>query len=271
MNRGLLGKALRETVPVTLLFGAAVFLVELALAYVLPAFQEQFSDTLLELPFVRNAVGAMLGTQVGESLGTEAFHSIGWVHPAVLALLWAHAIVVCTRVPAGEVDRGSVDFLLGLPVSRWEIHATETIVWLGSGLAVVAAVAAGNALASSALAPALRPPPEPRWIAAANLFGLYLTAGAFAWFVSSLSDRRGRAITLAFVVLLASFLLRYLAQFWEPARGLSPLSLLHYYKPLAILRDAAWPTGDLAVLGLAATALWGSAAALFLRRDLCAV
>jgi len=31
-----------------------------------------------------------------------------------LALTWAHALLCCTRVPAGDVDRGTADILFGL-------------------------------------------------------------------------------------------------------------------------------------------------------------
>src|SRR5207249_4063608 len=156
MNRGLLVRGLRESWPTTLLLGLVLMGVEAALAFVLPKFGAQMSEQWLQLDFVRGIIKAMLGTEIGDRLGPQMFQSIAWVHPVALALTWAHALVSCTRVPAGEVDRGTVDVLLGLPVSRWEVFLSETVVWLVCGAAILAGALVGNLLGAQGLAPAQR-------------------------------------------------------------------------------------------------------------------
>src|SRR2546428_458762 len=151
MNRGLLIRAFRESWPGTLLFGLVLMGVEAALAFVLPKFGSQMSEQWLQLDFARGIIQAMLGTEVGGSLGPQMFQSIAWVHPVPLALAWAHALLCCTRVPAGEVDRGTADVLLGLPVSRWEVFVSETIVWLACGAVILAGALLGNVLGSLGL------------------------------------------------------------------------------------------------------------------------
>ncbi len=111
---------------------------------------------------------------------------------------------------------------------------------------------------------------------AVNFYCLYLAVGGIAFLVSSLSDRRGRAMGVVFGVLLASFLLNFIAQFWEPARYVSFLSLLNYYQPLALLQSpdtgwAAWPVTDMAVLTGIGVALWAVGGTCFARRDICTV
>src|SRR2546422_199482 len=144
MNRGLLIRAFRESWPATLVLGLVLMGVEAMLGFVLPKFSSQMSQEWLQMDFVRGILQAMLGTEIADHVGPQMFQSIAWVHPVMLALVWAHAIVSCTRVPAGEVDRGTADVLLGLPVSRWEIFISETLVWLGCGAAILAAALAGN-------------------------------------------------------------------------------------------------------------------------------
>jgi ABC-2 type transport system permease protein len=271
MNRGLMLRALREVWPPTLLLGCALMLVEGILAYVLPRFAEQFSEQIREMQFVQTIIKAMLGADVSAGLGPEMFMAIPWVHPVVLAVVWAHAIVCCTRVPAGEVDRGTIDVLLGLPVSRWGLMVSESAVWLASGVVVVAMGVAGSRLGGVRLAPWQRPELARIVIVAANLFCVYFAVGAFSWLMSALSDRRGRAITSAMLVLLASFLLNYLAQFWSVAEKLSWLSLLSYHRPLEVLRDGKWPLKNMAVLIGAGAALWTAAGVVFSRRDLSTI
>ena len=46
-------------------------------------------------------------------------------------------ILFCSRMPAGEVDVGTADVLLGLPVSRLSIYAAEALVWIAAGLLLI--------------------------------------------------------------------------------------------------------------------------------------
>jgi len=271
MNRGLLVRGLRESWPTTLLLGLVLMGVEAALAFVLPKFGAQMSEQWLQLDFVRGIIKAMLGTEIGDRLGPQMFQSIAWVHPVALALTWAHALVSCTRVPAGEVDRGTVDVLLGLPVSRWEVFLSETVVWLVCGAAILAGALVGNLLGAQGLAPAQRAQLSRLFIVLANLFCLYAAVSGLAWLVSSFSDRRGRAITIVFLVLLSLFLLNYLAQFWRPLEKIAFLSPLHYHRPVNVLGDGVWPWRDMGVLLAAGAAMWLAGGTVFARRDLCTV
>src|SRR6266576_737339 len=177
MNRGLIIRAFRESWPTTLVLGLVLFGVEAALAFVLPKFSGQMSQEWLQMDFARGIMQAMLGTEIGNRIGPQMFQSIAWVHPVVLALTWAHALVSCTRVPAGEVDRGTADVLLGLPVSRWEVFASETVVWLGCLTAILAAALAGNLLGGLGLSPDQRPPLPRLLIVLLNLYCLCIAVG----------------------------------------------------------------------------------------------
>jgi ABC-2 type transport system permease protein len=272
MNRGILMKAARELWPTTLLLSIALMVAQAILAFVLPTFQREITSQMFRIPLIQNLIRGLLGVDARGALGPEMFESIGWVHPVVLAITWAHAIIICTRMPAGEVDRGTIDVLLGLPVSRWNLSVSETIAWLTSGIVLLGAGLAGNAIGHSFLPPQFYQPPTHRLlIVLVNFFALYCAVGAMAWLFSAMSDRRGRAIGAAFGVVLGSFLLNYLAQFWEPAELLSFLGLLQYYRPLIILREGAWQLKDLLVLGGLALVLWTSAGIAFSRRDLATI
>jgi ABC-2 type transport system permease protein len=268
VNRGLLLKSWREAWPVTLIFAAALFLIEGILAFALPKLQEQFSAQLAALPFLQNIIKAMIGADVSGGLGPEMFAAIPWVHPVVLALTWAHAIVLWTRVPAGEVDRGTIDVLLGLPVSRRQVFAADSAVCVGASAAVIAAGLAGNALGARLGGDVLGVGPMRYVPVAVNLLGLVVVVGAYSGLASSLSDRRGRALGVALLTVLATFLLNYLAQFWEPAKVVIWLSVLKYHQPLRALQSGRWPVADLGVLTGLALILWFTAAVVFDRRDL---
>lgn len=271
MNRGLVIRAFRELWLTTLVLGLVLMGVEAALAFVLPKFSAQISQEWLQLDFARGIMQAMLGTEIADGIGPQMFQAMAWVHPVVLALAWGHALVCCTRVPAGEVDRGTADVLLGLPVSRWEVFLSETLVWLGCGAAMLAAALAGNLLGGLALPSEQRPPLSRILLVLLNFFCLYGAVGGLAWLVSSFSNRRSRAIAIVFLILLALFLLNYLAQFWQPLEQLLFLNPLHYHRPVNVLGSVAWPWRDLAVLTGVGGAMWLAGGVVFARRDLCTV
>lgn len=269
MNRGLLIKAVREVMPVTLLCGVAMMVFELLLTFVLSSFQDRTAQ-LLQLDFVQNILKGLLGSEVTGNIGPGSLRSLTWVHPVVLALLWAHEITVCTRVPAGEVDRGTIDVLFGLPVSRWQVFLCESIVWIAAGTFVILLGVIGN-VSGTLLTHAPPMDLSQITIVVVNLFCLYWAVGGLALLTSSLSDRRGRAVAVAFGIVVALFLLNFLAQFSAAARSVSFMSLLNYYRPLLILQESAWPLRDLGVLIGTGAALWVAAGMIFTRRDICTV
>lgn len=271
MNRGLMAKTIREVWVSTLLFGVALAAMEVLIASVIPSFFEESAGPLLKMKFVQNIFRGLLGTEVGQSIGPAMIPAFAWIHPVVLTLLWAHAIMFCTRVPAGEIDRGTIDVLLSLPTSRTTLYLSETIVWLGAGLVVILMGLAGNLIGGSTVAPEFRGAPRQVLVVVLNLYCLYATVGALALLVSALSDRRGRAVGVVFAIVLGSFFLNFLAQFWAPAKTLSVLSVLNYYRPLVVLRDGSWPITDMLVLIAVAATCWTAGAIIFSRRDICTV
>lgn len=271
MNRGLLLKAVREAGGATLLFGAGLFLFEAIIAFVLPSFFSETAGRILSNPFSRNLLQALLGTEVPVTLGPLAFRSIAWVHPVALALIWAHEILFCTRLPVREIDRGTVDVVLALPVSRWQAWITESSVWLTSGAILLALALAGAQVGGTMIAAQPAPEITEPLAVVANLFCLYLAVGGLAYLVSACSDRRGLAIGLVFAVVLASFFLQFLTQFWEVARTISFLGVLHSYQPFATLESGTWPWSDMAVLGVAGLAFWLAGGIVFARRDISTV
>lgn len=268
MNIGIMRKAALELRGTTVIFGLAMLAICALLGFALPRFQTQMMSKMAQMPFLQEMRSVMLGADVGNAMGPEVPFGIAWSHPVLLAILWAHAIICCTRVPAGEVDKGTIDVLLGLPVSRWQLYISETAVWLGSA-AIVLTLAIAGSLIGMRFAPAdMRPDFGRLMIVIANLFLLYAAVGAFAWLMSSMSDRRGRAVTVVLIVVVSAFLLNYLALLWPAAKKIQFLSILNYYRPVFPLRDGAWPVADLLKLGAAASVLWVAGGVVFSRRDL---
>jgi ABC-type transport system involved in multi-copper enzyme maturation permease subunit len=271
MNRGLVEKTLREVWAWTLAFGCAAMVVEALLAYALPTFQQEISGAWFRIGFVREMFKALLGMDIADPVGPAVFTAIAWVHPLFLAILWAHQIAFAARMPAGEVERGTIDVLLGQPVSRMEVYVHESAVWLVSGAAIVGMALAGNLAGSHAVRGDVFPRAGSLVPLLCNLFCLNVAVGGIAYLISTLCNNRGKAIGWAFGVAVWSLLIAFLAQVWEAAGTVSFLSLMNYFRPGEILRDGRWPLADMAVLAAVAAVAWTAGAVVFRRRDILTV
>ena len=267
--RGLLTKTFYEVWITTLLFGLALCGVSALLTFVLPQIQQALDGVLGHIPLAKSFLAALLGTELGDEISARAMQAFLWVHPVVLSLVWAHEIILCTRFPAGEIDRGTIDVLLGFPVSRREIYWSETITWLVSGLFVLSLGFLGHRLASPAMPAEMRPEVGRALLVIANLFGVYWAIGSITLLVSAFSDRRGRAIAVVFAIVLISFLLNFVAEFWEPAKRVVWLSVMSYYQPSQILRTGEIPVGDMVTLFSVGVVAWVIGQEVVARRTIC--
>ena len=225
-----------------------------------------------KMPMVKPLLTALLGVDPGDQVSAQLSQAFLWVHPTVLTLLWAHEVMYCSRMPAGEIDRGTADFMLCLPVSRWSVFCSETVGWLVSGLMILSLGYVGHLAASQFIQPAMRLSIQHTLMVMANLAAVYLAVGSFSFLISALSDRRGRAIGVVFTVLLASFLLNFLAQFQDWAKSISPwLSVMEYYRPAIIIQTGVFPWGDVSVLLVSSAVLWLASGMVFRTRSICTV
>lgn len=271
MNRGLFEKIVRESWPVVVICCVALGVFVALLTAVLPQLQEGLNDFLLQMPFIRTMVSAVMGIDISDGLTPTMLLAFAWSHPVVLAIVWGCEIVLCTRAPAGEIDRGTIDVLLGWPVSRRSIYVSETLAWLASGVLMLMCGFAGYFISAQWIAVEHRPETGRIVLAVVNLYCLYIAVGGCAFAVSSLSDRRGKAMAVVVGFVVCSFLLNFLGQLWTPAGHVVFLSVLHYYQPAQVLLRGSAPVGDLAVLVVFGGTMWALGGEIWVRRNVCTV
>ena len=127
------------------------------------------------------------------------------------------------------------------PLSRRKIYLCESLVWLASGILLIGLGYLGHRSTVSTMPVHMRPEWSRAAIVMMNLFCVYLAVGGIALLVSAMSDRRGRAVAIVFAVVLISFLLNFLAQFWWLAKHVAFLSVMQYYQPAKILSSGVFP------------------------------
>jgi len=191
-----------------------------------------------------------------------------WAHPMVLVLVSAYAVMSCTRTPAGEVDRGTIDVLLGLPVRRITAYTAEALVWCAGGLFLVGLGLVGYVVGRAIAHQEYGYGTTSLLLVNANLYCLFLAIAGISSFFSTLCDRRGRAVGLSVAVLLASFFISSFSSFHVVMKQLSVFSVMNYYRPFLVLQGNVPPLSDMLALLAIGTVFWISGGIIFTRRDI---
>lgn len=268
LSLAVIRKTARDALPLfgVLLLAAVAF--EILFIFAIGELAGELRGFMTRMAVLRRLVGALVGADLLADLSPTTLATIGLAHPVLYTLTWTLLLGMCTRVPSGEMDRGTADLLLTLPISRARIYLSVSLVAVGCAAAMSFAPLAGIAIGEQ-----IRGFEQPvdlgrLWRVAGNLFALNLGVCAAALMCSTISARRGIAIGVVLGWLLGSFLFNFLAQFWPAAEKLTVLLPLHYYRPLPIVRDAAWPIGSMLVLLGFAAICWFAGLWHFHRRDI---
>jgi ABC-type transport system involved in multi-copper enzyme maturation permease subunit len=270
MNWAIVRKTARDSAALLIIVCAALVVVEILLVGVLQNFQDEMKYMWLQKEFFQKFAGMLLGANLGGDLTSTALISIGMVHPVMLTLTWSFVLATSSRVIVAEIERGTADVLFTLPVSRARIYASVSVVWIVAIIPLSVAPAFGIWIGQNKnVFPLLEPiDPMALCLLAINAACLSLCIGCAGLMASAWASRRTVAVGWILGWLLASFLLNFLAQFWDAVQPIARIGLMHYYRPLPIVRSLELPTGDICVLVIVSAALWTIGLWRFCRRDI---
>ena len=116
--RGILSKIFVELRWQWLGFSLALAVVMGLLTALLPKVLGDIHVLFDRLPFIRPLLTALLGVDPGLNLTSTMSQAFLWVHPTVLTIVWAHEVIYCTRMPAGESVRSRNDRMARLRIDH---------------------------------------------------------------------------------------------------------------------------------------------------------
>jgi len=267
MNLALMRKTLADYGLIWL--GALVLLSGFVILFVFATHSVpmEHSREWLQLPWVKAFLQAMVGADMTEGFSPTGITSFAFSHPFTWVVLVTFMLTLTSGVLVGEVDRGTMDLLAGLPVSRTAIYASTSAVIVLMGLPLCWAMWSGIALGRRAVGDddiAMDRMQAVAW----HLFVTYVYVACFAMAVSAFSKRRGNAIAFAFAAIFGSFVLNFLCAMWPAARTVEWLSFLHFYTPLPVARTGEIIQKHMLILLIGAAAWWTLGLVVFRRRDI---
>ncbi len=267
MNSALVRKTLRDYRLI--LAGAVGLMVGFVIVMMFAgnSLLQQGDNLIPNIEWIRKLISAMLGADIAQFMTPTGMASFAFTHPMVWTLIIACILTMSSGGIAGEIDRGTMDVLAALPVSRGRIYTSLTFVTAVSGIPICAAVWSGVYIATHLLG-RTDVDMDALVVLTAHLYVVYVFLTCFSFAVSAMCSRRTTAIAIVFVFVFYSFVLNVAGAFWEPLRRIAFTGFLHYYVPLPIVRDRAWQWGDLRVLLAAAAVCWTVGLLALWRRDI---
>lgn len=273
MSLAVVRQCWRDSRLVWLLVLIGILVFEVMFLRAIREFGDDVRAQLLRLPFIRRFIRTLVGADMGDDFTATTLMTIGFVHPVVLTLTWGLLVTHSSRVLAGEVDRGTADMTLSLPISRARYYTGVSFALLLMGLPIFFAPLFGIAIGER-IFPLSEPVDLSRLaIISVNFAALFVGIGGLAMMTSAMSDSRGRAIGVVVGVLLASMLVNYLVPFFEEAKldfihYAKYVGVLQYYQPLQVLREGRLPLDDVGVLVAMGLGCWAFGLWRFCRRDI---
>ena len=190
----------------------------------------------------------LFGDQFISQFSLNGIVGFGFNHPLILITIIMVAIILPARHLAGEVEEGTLELLLSMPVSRFTIAFS---LWLFTAIALAWLVLGcwtGIGL-GMILFPETHTLYRPGLLRSGfNLWLLMLTIGSYTFLISSFLKERGKASQRAAAITIFFYFLKFAVKIWSKIDFLEPFSVFNYYQPQELMMQKPLPIMHLAVL-----------------------
>ncbi len=209
------------------------------------------------------ALGVSDAAQMATPAGFLGYGFFGWV----MLVLAAYGVIYGLDITSNDEERGTMDVVLSLPIPRWRIVIEKflaytvaivvivlvslvTLLWGISRSALMTSISASQVIQSSF-----------------NFIPATLLVMAFTAIVATLVRRRGLAIAIAAVFVVASWLIDTIGRAAPSTDGLRAFSFLKYYDSQGVIANGLVAVNVIGLLVVALILLGGTIWA-FNRRDI---
>jgi ABC-type transport system involved in multi-copper enzyme maturation permease subunit len=268
MNQAILIKTIRDSAPAFVLSALGMTGFVILFGWAMVNMGDELLVFLRQFQFVRKLFEASLGIRLDGPPSITIMFAVSYTHVVVLTIAWAFVIATVTRISVGEVERGTADLLLTLPLSRWQVCTSASGAWIGYTILLSFCPWLGVFLSSRLFAVNDELQLARFLIPVANFVAINCAVGGLTTLAAAAFHRRGHAIVAVVAVALISSTLNFLEPFIAAFQQINFLSLLHYYRPVDVVRTGELPITHLATLAGVGFVSWIAGTVWFCRKDI---
>lgn len=267
-NRAVFLKTLRDSAPSIVLALIGMIAFQIVFVWAMLNMGSDLLEFVSKVPFIKKIFEMSLGISVEGDISVNILFGVCFTHAVILSLVWTVIISTVTRTTVGEIERGTADMLLTLPVTRSEVFISSSFVWVLAALFLSFCPLLGFWIALQFFE-TQEPVDISRYVApATNFLALNLCVGGLSAMVSCVVDRRSVAVGTIVSLALVSVVLNFVEPFIESIRSIRFLGLLNYFRPVDIIRTGIWPVTSICILLAVAALCWSIGLIVFSRRDI---
>ena len=192
---------------------------------------------------------------VGMQLGSIEGYMASVVLVYVPILLGIYCIITSTSILAGEEDKGTLELMIAMPLSRWQILTAKAAALSMVVLFIMSIASVGNAFVLAVIKTNTLINVTPFSLFTSLMSSLPLALGLImmGFFLGAILPTRRLSATVMTVFFIASFFVNNLAGMVKSLEPIQYFSLFHYYNPTKmIFTDGAQLSGTIILLGVAA-------------------
>jgi ABC-2 type transport system permease protein len=231
-------------------------------------FLQQYAQIMESMP---PALLQMFGVEDTAVVATPAgFISFGFFGYSLL-ILAVFAVVCGMNITANEEEDGIMDVLLSAPIPRWRIIVEKFLAYALMTMLILAVSFVGLLIGLQAadLGDESGQVAGQIFEGTINVIPSMLLMIAFTMFMGTVLRRRGTAVAISSVFIVASYFINFLGELagGTLADVLRGVSLFSYYNPDEVMLNGL-NAGNIAVLLLVTAALFAGSLFAFQRRDI---
>lgn len=267
-NQAIFLKTLKDSVAAIALCSLAIVAFQVVFVWAMLEMGTDLMQFVSKVPFLTKIFEISFGIKVDGEVSVNVLFAVCFTHAVVLSLAWSCVVSIATRISAGEVEKGTADLLLALPVNRSESYLSASAVWLFAAIILSFSPIPGMWIALQ-LFETDQAVELSRFIApACNFLALNVAIGGLASLIATFVDRRALTIGGIVAILLVSMVLKFVEPFIESFKVINSIGLMHYFGPVDAVRTGIWPIMDMATLGCVGITCWLTSVFIFSRRDI---
>ncbi len=220
----------------------------------------------MDVPWIKSLITSLMGSDITGVLTPSGMATFSFTHPVMLAIMIAVVFSMASAGLVGEIDRGTIDLLASLPISRSRIYASVSAALLSCGPLMCVSLWLG-AFVGRKLTGQTEIDMGNLVLVAVQFFFIFAFLCGMALGVSAMCSRRVVAITICFGAVLYAFTVNVLSAFWPALKFVSYSSFFRYYAPLKIVETQSVQWSSVAVLSIAGLVFWLAGLLVFRSRD----